>query len=187
MLYLNARGYTEGTQGGDIRMKKAAMAAAAALAMAAPAAAFTLLPPSSHALHTSSSPALRGLCGTPVAGSACSLRPRGKLTLAFQSGTPLDQAKALPPLDLTEENVTKALEEAKDMLGEASLRVSAYLVDFERVDQNRAACLVTCSCLCPRVCKTLITFARSCSLLEDPQVLYSATRRRIVTSVSLET
>lgn len=103
------------------------MAAAAAVAMAAPGAAFTLLTPASHALQTSSSPALRGLCGTPVAGS----RPRSKLTL-FQSGTPLDQAKALPPLDLTEENVTKALEEAKDVLGEASLRVSAYL-DNEQI------------------------------------------------------
>jgi len=38
------------------------------------------------------------------------------------SGTPLDQAKALPPLDLTEENVEVALEEAKEMLGEASVK-----------------------------------------------------------------
>lgn len=35
----------------------------------------------------------------------------------MQSGTPLDQAKALPPMDLTDENVKIALEEAKDMLG----------------------------------------------------------------------
>jgi hypothetical protein len=35
----------------------------------------------------------------------------------WQSGTPMDQAKAMPPLDLTDENVAKALEEAKNMLG----------------------------------------------------------------------
>jgi len=29
----------------------------------------------------------------------------------------LDQAKALPPMDLNEDNVNRALEEAKDMLG----------------------------------------------------------------------
>jgi len=33
------------------------------------------------------------------------------------SGTPLDQARSKPPLDLTEENVKLALEEAKETLG----------------------------------------------------------------------
>ena len=34
-----------------------------------------------------------------------------------QSGTPMDEARAKPPLDLTEENVKVALEEAKEVLG----------------------------------------------------------------------
>lgn len=37
--------------------------------------------------------------------------------VSWQSGTPLDQARAKPPLDLTEENVVVALEEAKEVLG----------------------------------------------------------------------
>ena len=36
---------------------------------------------------------------------------------SLQSGTPLDQARSKPPLDLTEENVKLALEEAKETLG----------------------------------------------------------------------
>ena len=89
----------------------------AALVMATPAAAFT---PPVPALHSVGYPAVRALCGTPAVSSSCSVRPvvaaSSKLTLSL-SGTPMDQAKALPPLDLTEENVEKALEEAKDVLG----------------------------------------------------------------------
>jgi len=95
-----------------------------ALVLAAPsAAAFALLQPAATA--AGGCPSLRAHSGLVSARSPICALPalarRGHAALAM-SGTPLDQAKALPPLDLTEENVEQALEEAKEMLGEASVK-----------------------------------------------------------------
>ena len=57
-------------------------------------------------------------CPAAVRGALQQPRvPRYGLVALRLSGTPMDQARSKPPLDLTEENVATALEEAKEVLG----------------------------------------------------------------------
>ena len=80
------------------------------------AAAFSLHVPSVASLAGERNVAINCRGASVFGARVNAQRLRGPPALR-QSGTPLDQARALPPLDLTEENVNKALEETKEVLG----------------------------------------------------------------------